>query len=148
MTSPVVEVMNQIATDWIAETPPTRTTSRYHEDTRPAAKRRGNTSADRAFWWDLPMRLAPVAEDGSAATQVDWIIRAHLLLSAAGRGFAALADAVANESNQLLRAVEQRTAWPAGVIEVITEDTQPDRDAESGDAEVVMTFRVLCSETD
>lgn len=146
MSSPVVAFMGQVVTDWEALTPPTRATITYHSlDNK---RRLASTAGDRGFAFDLPIRNAVIAEAGAAETQVEWLVNANLRLSQGPFSAYELASAVANESNLLLRAIEIRSSWPAGVLEVITEPTEPERDPDKGDALIKFTFRVLCAETD
>lgn len=145
MTSPVTAAASQIATDWAALVPPDRTTIGYREETTRA--RFTGTTGDRVFFFGLPSRESVEAQCGAALSQVLWGLVARLRISQAGRTRDELADAVANESNLLMRAVEKRATWPAGVLEVQTEATAPELD-DNGDAIVIFEFLILTEETD
>jgi hypothetical protein len=119
MASPVVATLSAISTAWEALTPPDRTTVTYHElDGR---SKRSGTAGDRGFWFSLPHRDEVQGEAGAAASQVRWSCTAELRLSQAGRTRATLADAVANESNKLMRL--QDCYFEAMVAEAVTPGT-------------------------
>lgn len=146
MSSPLTGVLDQIVTTWEALTPPSRTSVTYHMvDAR--ARLRGD-AGDRAFHFDLPVRLSIDGEAGATASQVRWGVRAELRLTQAGRSLEDLFDAVANESNLLSRAVEKTSSWPANVIAVITQPTDPQREEDTGDALISIAMEVVTSETD
>jgi hypothetical protein len=145
MATPVVATLSAISTAWEALTPPDRTTVTYHElDGR---ARRSGVAGDRGFVFSLPRRMEAAGHAGVAATQVWWLCSAELRLSQAGRTRATLADAVANESNLLMRSVEKTSSWPSNVNAVVTRGTEVDLD-DGGDAIVVLEFDILTSETD
>jgi hypothetical protein len=144
MASPIVGVMTQIATDWEALTPPDWTAITYEEATELEVL--DGVVGDRRFSLRA-VRGNVIGQRGTALSQVEWSVFGSLRLSATGRGLDDLADAVANESNLLLRAIEKRTTWPAGALSVetlpVTEDPQDD-----GDVLVAFEFACLVEETD
>jgi hypothetical protein len=138
--------MSQISTTWEALTPPDRTTITYHElDGR---GRSAGTSGDRGFWFDLPQRSEPILEAGPASSLVSWELEVVLRLSQAGRTRSAMADAVANESTLLARAIEKTSSWPSNTLAVLTRGTRSERDGPDGDALIYFAINLLTSETD
>ena len=145
MATPLVAWMDQVSTDFEASTPPDRTDVTYHEVD--GKRFLTGSSGARSFMFDLPSRLEPVGEAGAAATQVEWLVPIKLRLPATGRSQQALVDACANETNLLMRTIETRATWPNGVLEVITEEAEPERE-DKGDVLYSIPVRVLCNETD
>jgi hypothetical protein len=140
-------VMAQVTEDWVSTSPPSRAHVTYHElGDRNEALSGG--SADRGFAWALPDRLEAVSEAGDGTSQVLWALEAQLRLARSGRTQRDLADAVALEQALLLRTVEMRSTWPAGVLAVETGDAVTDVDETSGDALVSLTLTALVEEAD
>lgn len=147
MTTPIVALMTQIADDWEAVTPPDRTTITYHECDGNSLL--AGNAGDRAFAFGLPERGDPVGERGPDMTQVRWQIPITVRFGGSGRSLAARADAVANEINLLMRAIELRSVWPSGVLEVITGAAVPrEIDIDTGDVAYETTVTALVEETD
>lgn len=146
MTTPVTALQDTISALWVAATPPDRATITYHRLGGRAPT--SGTVADRAFWWGMPERGEVISESGDAVSQVEWTLTATLRLTSAGRDIETFANAAANETNLLLRLVEQLTVYPSGVLEVFTEPSAAEIDEISGDALVSLSMRALCAETD
>ena len=147
MSSPVTTLMSTIATTWAALTPPDRTTIAYRELTGHRAH--DGTSGDRSFRWRLPQRTETIAERGPDASEVEWALVAELRITAAGRGSAALADAVANETNLLARALEKLSNYGAAtILEVTLDGVSAEIEPESGDAICEFRITALTWETD
>jgi len=146
MASPVVSAMSDITTLWEAASPPDNTEVTYHEVESHEAL--DGASGDRAFYFEDPERLEPFGQSGADITQVDWLLRPVLRLSRYGRSMISMRGAIANESNLLARQIEANGSWTAGILSVITEGTEIERDEESGDAMIFFNIRVGCTETD
>lgn len=145
MTSPVTAIMDQISTDWEAATPPDLATQTY----RQVEDLELQMGYNRSFWWQPAVRDQVVSEAAdNGAAQVQWILIAQLYLHMAGRGHRSMVDALANESNLLMRVVERRGAWPTDVVEVVTQRVDGFETLESGDVVVTLVFQVLVAERD
>lgn len=145
MASPVVDWMSDVTSLWEALTPPTRTTVTYSEVTSKSVG--SGTASHRKFFWHPPIRKASTLETSSSSL-IEWEISAEIRLSINGLSHVEFADAIANESNLLVRAVEKNSSWSAGVTEAIGEDVKPEIDPESEDCVLVLTWRVTTYETD
>lgn len=145
MPTPVPAVIQQIADDWVATTPPDYAEFPYeYVDDRPIDE--GSYLAERAFAFLDPRRGSPAAETTDSAFVV-WELQAVLVLVDNGRTEAEFVAAIANEQSLLLRTVELRTVWPQGVWAVLTEPADVVRDEESGAATITFTFSVHVGET-
>lgn len=144
MSSPVTDVIAQIATDWEATTPPDLTAIGYRYADAVGVDPE-SIDADRAFWFDLPERVEVIAET-SASTLVAWQVTATVVLSDNGRSPAEFTAAVANESNLLARQIESRTTWPTDVWAVQTDSVSVERDDETGAALMTFVVDVLTGE--
>src|SRR5262245_51737323 len=110
----VVDALDQIATDWEALTPPDRTTKRYHEVD--GKNFLDGSTGDRSFHFEIPTRAEVSINEGVATSQVWWNCVAKVRIGAAGRSIKQVFRASANEGNQLARAIEARSNWPAQVL--------------------------------
>lgn len=136
--------MSQMEVDWLALTPPDRTSVTYHLLSDSLESMSGPT-ADRGIMWEVPDRVQVLSDTGDNA-QVEWAVEAILYLRASGRSRRALRNAIAAEGALLMRAVEARTAWPVGVLAVESGDVSTEIDEESGDALLSLGFRAFVSE--
>lgn len=145
MSTPIVNVLTQVATLLAGLTPPDRTKVTYHHLN--AAEPESWTVKDRGFMFGPPARLGPVAETGDrAAALVEWAIEVRYFIAHNGRGYFDLASAVANETSQIARAIEGVTSWPSGVSEVFVEAFAPD-DTDPDGIAAAFTLTVLTEDT-
>lgn len=143
MTTPVVALMQQVATLWQAATPPDRPDVPYRNVPSLDVK----DGFDRTFTWEFPVREGTRSEGGDGqTTQVEWELSARIFLTYEGRGD--LAFSVANEVNLLSRVIERETTWPQGVLTVITDRVDNIEQLPSEDVLITFVFRVLSEETD
>lgn len=143
MAHPLTSLLDEIAEDWEALTPPDRTTIRYHvlDELEP----RQGTTSDRGIVWDVPDRI--VVESESAGTaQTRWACSATLRLGSAGRSRKKLREAVIAETALLMQTIERRTSWPAGVWSVETGDSAASIDPDTEDVLVSLAFEALVGE--
>lgn len=143
MTTPFNDAIDQIATDFLALTPPDRTDVTYTHlgDTLEAT--------DRGFFFEPGNRVVVEEVAGSGVTRCQWDTTATLMLSILADGKTDLREAVTNEMNTFARAVERRSTWPSGVLEVWTGDSAPaGLDQELGLARVNLNLFMLTEETD
>lgn len=154
MATPINAFKDAVAALLVATTPPDRTEVTYARLTgRPQTD---GTAADRCFWFAQSRRNTPVSEaigtggpgSPSVTTFVWWDVEVIVRVSAAGYGIDTFEDAINNESNLLLRRIEQHTSWPAGVIEVLTGSVNVEEDSDSDDALIGLSMRVFVGETD
>ncbi len=137
-------VIAQICTDWEAAIPADRTNVRYQEvDGKWSLD---GTASDRQFYFEFPARIEPIGEFGSSYSTIAWRVQAKLRLSDSGRSQRAQRIAATSEGNALMRLVEQRSSWPLGTWEVITEDVECERD-ESGDSILTLNFQITTTES-
>lgn len=146
MASPFSTFLSDVTTTWEALTPPDNTSVTYHlvDGHQPLT----GISGDRTFYFDDPIRLEPFAHEGPDTTEVDWAFRAVLRISRAGRSILDMAQAIANETNLLYRALEKDASLASGVLSVVTEPAEVERDEDNGDALITLSARVGCTETD
>lgn len=139
MTSPLVACLNQVTTDLEAATPPTDTNLPYREvegNNEPAG-----TAGHRKFWYGLPERGEPT-EENQNATLVTYSVPLRLRLDTSGMSMRNQVDAMVNEGSLLMRTLEKRTTWPAGVNSVLTENMREDDEDESDDTIALMNLRI------
>ncbi len=136
--------INDIINVWLGLTPLSRADRPYHlldnlELTDAPAV------ADRGFMFDLPVREGPTGEFGDSVVSVQWRINVFYYLSKTGRGYRELIEAVAEETNHLLLALEGTTNWTGNVLEVITDTTSIE--AEDDDlVQVLIPLQVITGE--
>ncbi len=134
----LTSVMTRIADDVEALTPPTDATLTYHEvDGR---RKLSGSAGHRAFWFEPPIR-SEVVLFSSACSVAEWELELKLRLRGAGKSVADAADAVADESDLVARAIEQRADWPIGTYEVLVDTVEPETE-ESGDTVLTVAMRV------
>lgn len=142
MTSPIVAVIDRIAADFEALSPPDRPESPYRR-----LRARLPQDYARQFTFSPPERRETVGQN-SSGTMVIWEVSVLIVIDGTGRDFESRSKAGANETNLLARAIEKRTVWPANVFEVLLDDNELDIDDETQDIQTTLTLRVLCMETD
>lgn len=142
MTSPVVAVIDRIAADFEALTPPDRPGTPYRR-----LRARLPQDYARQFTFTPPDRLDVLGQN-SSGTMVLWQVDIIGIVDGTGRDFEDRSKAAANELNLLARTVEKRTTWPAGVFEVLVGDAELDIDEETNDINLTLAVRVLTMETD
>ena len=131
-----------VRADFEGSTPPYRTNVTYHEvDGR---RFLDGKSGSRSFVFGLPTRSSVIGQRGAASGEIEWNQEIMLRLSTSGRSRATLADACANEVNLLMRTAEKRDSWPTGVLEVITEEAEPEE--EGGSVIYTLRMRILTRE--
>lgn len=145
MVSPLVPFMAQVASLWEELDPPDLGQLGYRHIDERQEPDEGDLTADRCFWFEVPVRLGVEGESDTVAA-VRWEVIAQLVLSDAGRSAIELAGAIAEEGNRLLRSIEVTTAWPDGVIEVLTDSYDWDRDDDGGPVLVSLPIEVVTEE--
>lgn len=145
MTTPIVDMMDALATLWTGLTPPDRTSVTYHHLDQ-AEPQTEWVVLDRGFRFDLPQRSVPAAAAADRTkTLVEWVVAVTFHVARRGRGFLAYAKAVANETAQLAFAAESKTSWPTGISEVFIEALETQDEPEGAIA--TFTFTVLCEDS-
>ena len=146
MPTPVNDVLTQIATDWIATSPPDNASAfPYFHASDETVDPNGQLS-HRNFWFEIPLRGEPEAET-SATSQVRYACQAILVLDSDGYTPSEFRAAIVNEQSLLIRTIELRTTWPAGTGEVITRGVEITPLEDSGAVLVVFNFEVLVGES-
>lgn len=119
-------MLDQIASDWIALVPASRPEARYHalEGGEALAEPElgalvSDLHADRGFYFEVQSR-SPIEEVGETLTRAMYQVTATLLLGILQVGRADVRAVATQEIARLARAVEYRTSWPAGTLEVLT----------------------------
>ena len=119
-------MLDRIAEDWIALQPATRPDVAYHAleggeayDDPEAGALVTDLHADRGFFFAVQSR-SPVEEAGETLTRARYEVQATLLVGLLAIGRADVRMVLTEEIAALARAVEGRTEWPAGTIEVLT----------------------------
>ena len=128
----------RIAQDWETLTPSTRIHARYHAlDGSEAIYGSDPTSvgldmvADRGFAFDVGSRTT-IEESADDLVRCVYQVVATLIASVGEIGHRDASESLAADIRQLARAVEDRSTWPAGVLEVLTgaaEINEPEDDS-------------------
>ena len=145
MTSPITSFMADCTTVWEALTPPTRTTLTYSETD--GKSQLTGTAGHRKYIWLPPLRQQSTLETTSSSL-IEWMAMMEIRFSIGGASRVDFADLIANETNLLVRAIEKKASWSAGIAEVVGEPSEVEWDPDLEDALVRLTWRVTVYETD
>jgi hypothetical protein len=148
-------LLDQVAADWIALVPATRPEARYHalEGGEALAEPElgalvSDLHADRGFFFEVASRV-PIEEAGETLTRCMYQVTATLVLGVLQVGRADVRTVATQEIARLARAVEYRTSWPAGVLEVLTGEAGVQAiDDEAGLAAATLAMMCFVEEDD
>ncbi len=105
-------------------------------------------ASDRGFIWSPSTRSEVSGETGAAGptSLVVWECSFVLLFTMDGKSVRDLNDAIEDETQLIMSALEAIENWPSGVTEIITGSTEVELLGEDG-AAVVFEFTITCEES-
>lgn len=137
-------VISQIVADIEALVPATRPTLRYYCLDTSLTTREGPTS-DRGFSFTLPS--AEVVSLRGAVSETKWDFSLVVMLSESSASPHAFRSTVVNEATAIRSAIDARSSWPAGTIQVVTRGFDITVDDETRDVQVAIALTVLTEES-
>lgn len=144
MASALPDVIEQIAQDVAALTPPTRPTVTYFSLESGKLPHAG-ASSDRGFYFDFASSETVSLRGDVSEVRYQWALM--LKLSGAGHTPASLREAARSEARAIIDVVNARSVWPAGTISVFASSHTVELDQESDEVELRIELSALVEET-
>lgn len=145
MTASLNNLLDTIERTWEDLLPPDRAEQRYlHVE---GAEKSIGSSADRAFWFELPSAMEISSESGAELTEMSWSIGLSVRLIVDGYTRRDLVKRISNEIVLLTRSILKLTNYGTGVQQVLVDGAPSINKADNS---IVVTFalRALTQETD
>ncbi len=145
--------LERITRDWVALTPRTRPNRSFHcldayqVDVEPEVGRFArDLTLDRGFYFEVQTRTTE-EEASDALARVRYVVQVTVMAALGEVTLPAVIKSLRQDTSQLARAIDVRSTWPTGVLEVETRDTTYNEpDEEAGLASATMELSVFVEE--
>lgn len=147
------DALDRISKDWVGLTPRTRPNRSFHcldaygEGMEPEIGRYArDLSLDRGFYFEVTNRETQ-EEASDDLARVRYAVAATLVVNLGEVNRPSVIKALRGDMAQLARAVDVRSTWPLGVLEVETRNTEYNEpDEEAGLASATLELSVFVEE--